>query len=157
MVDFSASVKLGKVPLIGGRITDGARVGLKAAGLYVKGVASTYPKVRRLKVDTKLWTLKQRKYFFWALRKGVIEVPYRRGGKRSQRLGARWAVDESRLDAGQVTVGNNASYAPVVYDRKNQSWYHKGNWLNTQQIAKKAGPQARRIVRAGVANKLQGR
>jgi hypothetical protein len=158
MTSFTTKVHLGNVPLIGGRISAGAKVGLKAAGLYVKGAASTYPPVRRRKVDTKLWTIKQRRYFFAALRKGEIVVPYTRGtAPKSERAGARWAVDERRIDAGRVTVGNNASYAPRLYDRKAQSWYHKGNWPTTTQIAKKTGPEARRIVRAAVAGKLQGK
>ena len=155
---FSVKINLGNVPKIGGRITSGARAGLKAAGLYVKGVASIYPPVRRRKVDTSLWTVRQRGYFFAALKEGKIEVPYRRGSSPgSQRLGARWAVDERRIAQGRVTVGNNSSYAALVYSKSGQSGYHKGNWKTIDAIAKKAGPEARRIVRLAIAGKLEGK
>jgi hypothetical protein len=155
---FTTKVNLGKVPLIGGRISLGAQIGLKAGALYLKGVASEYPPVRRLKVDTTKWTIKQRRWFFAALKKGEIEVPYPRGtSRRSERLGARWAVDESKVAQGVAVVGNNASYAQRVYGRQEQSWYHKGNWLNTTQIARKGGPRVRQIMAVAIAGKLEGR
>lgn len=152
---MSVVVNLGKVPLIGGRITAGTRAGLEAAGLVVKGQAQIYPKVRVRKVDTSKWTVKQRRFFFAALRDGRIEVPYRRGlSPTSERLKQRWT---SKVDASgkSVTVGNNASYAKVMYEKDSQAWYHKGNWPTTEDIAKKSASGAQKALLRGIQLELE--
>lgn len=158
MTQLEYKIDLGNVPLLAARLSAGQVAGLKAAGLYVKGVASQYPRVRRLKVNTKLWTVRQRKFFFAALKRGELRVPYTRGSDpRSQRAGPRWASDDSRAEAGQVVVGNNATYARYLYSKSDQAWYHRGNWRDIEQIGRQVGPQARRIIAASTREKLEGR
>lgn len=152
MTDLYAKVDLGKVPLIPGRLRDGTDAFLDAAALYVKGDASKYPGVKRKKVADK-WTKKQRGYFFYALKKGLIDVPYTRGSsRRSERLMARWSI---RAQGHTRIVGNNASYALLMHGRgKHQSFYHRNNWRNIDKIGRDVGPTVRRLVRTHVMGKL---
>lgn len=74
-------------------------------------------------------TAKQRRYFFWALKEGIIKVPYRRTGL----LGRRWQfkVEQTVLKT-RLSVGNNAPYARIVQgDDSDQSHFHKPVWQNT--------------------------
>src|SRR5690349_4593724 len=129
MTGLNIHIDFGKLPDAirrGERIGDGLKVGLKAGALYLKGKWAVYPPVRRRKVDTSLWTPKQRRGFFAKLNAGEIEVPYRRGSSPgSQRLAQRFAV--SMDGSGRsVTVGNNSTYSRVVLGpKKVQAFYHK--------------------------------
>lgn len=65
---------------------------------------------------------KQRRWFFAALRRGDIDVPYKRGGSRgSQNLLQSWAVEVISKDS--VQAGTHVTYAPLVKDADKQSKY----------------------------------
>lgn len=110
------------------------KAALKAAAVHVKGKIATYPgpghRPQPFKSD------KQRRGFFAKLKKGEIEVPYRRGSSPgSQRLGTRWTV-ESRNDGWTQVIGNNASYGPLVQGPQTQTSYHATTgWKTTAQVA----------------------
>lgn len=76
---------------------------------------------------------KQRRYFFFALRKGIIQVPYRRGiSPGSQRLGRSWAAKQ--LNDTSVAIGTNVTYARMVKDEGVQTKYMKAvGWTTIQQ------------------------
>lgn len=152
MTNFTHRIDLGNVPLIPSRLKAGTDAFLDAAALYVKGDASKYPPVRRKKV-AQFWTKKQRGYFFYALKKGLIDVPYTRGSsRRSERLMQRWGI---RKQGNTRVIGNNASYSLLMYGRgKAQSLYHKGNWRDIGQIGKDVTLTVRRLVRVHVMGKL---
>lgn len=78
-------------------------------------------------------TEKQRRYFFWALREGIIQVPYRRTGT----LGRKWTTEVSP-DGRQGRVGNNTPYAPLVQGtREQQASYHaQGGWRRVDHVAR---------------------
>lgn len=78
-------------------------------------------------------TDKSRRYFFWALRKGKIEVPYRRGqSPGSESLKHRWTV--TPVSDG-VEVRNNASYVRYVHSWESQAAYHKETgWKTDRQV-----------------------
>lgn len=78
-------------------------------------------------------TDKQRRYFFWALRKGKITVPYRRSGL----LGRRWTTRVS-ADGRRGEVGNNTPYGPLVQGGPGQqARYHAaGGWRRVDHIAR---------------------
>lgn len=150
MSDLTITVDLGKLPamLARGQSGEGVKAGIKAAALFIKGKAATYPPVRRRKQPFK--TDKQRRAFFAKLKDGEITVPYRRGSSPgSERLAQRWTI-EARDGGLSAVVGNNASYAPLVQSAKAQSFYHKGNWKTDAEIVKDHGPEAARIVRTTV-------
>ena len=55
-----------------------AKAGLGAGALHLKKKLAEYPP----KANRKMWpfmTPKAKRYFWWALKQGIIEVPYRRG------------------------------------------------------------------------------
>lgn len=106
---------------------------VKAAATHVKGKIATYPPVRRGPQPFK--TDKSRRYFFWALRNGKIDVPYRRGASPgSETLGRKWTI--SAQDSGlTAVVGNNVSYGRLVQG-ESQTGYHKTTgWKTTEQVA----------------------
>src|SRR3990167_11099991 len=78
------------------------RAALAPIAFYVMGNEShglkhdeIYRKVTRKSVYGKsFFTLRQLRFFFFALRKGLIKVPYRRTGRQSKS----WDVDLSNLD-----------------------------------------------------------
>lgn len=76
---------------------------------------------------------KQRRYFFFALRKGIIQVPYRRGlSPGSQRLGRSWTAKQ--VDDTSVAIGTNVTYARMVKDEGQQTRYMKAvGWTTIQQ------------------------
>ena len=83
-------------------------------------------------------TPKQRAYFFWALRQGLIK------GSRTGTLGRRWTtkVDRNRLEG---RVGNVTKYARFVQDEERQAGFHRGRWQTAQDVAEKARPDIVRI------------
>ena len=81
---------------------------------------------------------KQRRWFFWALRTGEIEVPYRRTGT----LGKSWTTDvRATSDSIRGVLGNVRPYAPYVQDEELQAQMHKGHWPTVQMLLR--APAAR--------------
>lgn len=101
---------------------------LATMAVFVKGKAAVYPPARH--EPQPFTTDKQRRGFFARLRAGEIEVPYRRGGSPgTEYMNRSW--DTSASDGGwSQTVGNRASYAPLVQG-KSQSFYHKQSGFKT--------------------------
>jgi hypothetical protein len=122
---------------------------VRAAALYVKGLLARYPPARRGSQPFK--TAKQRRYFFWALKEGIIEVPcFRMQNPKSENLAGSWGM-KKEYGGLRYTVGTNVSYARWVMDRKQQSAYHKTTgWGTVQGIAE--DPQV-----IGEVNRLIGK
>jgi hypothetical protein len=80
-------------------------------------------------------TERQRKYFFWALSQGIIQVPYPRTGTfanswRSRQNGwADWVLE------------NSTSYGALVAGRGQQAKYHQGNWWIAEDIVEEETPE----------------
>ena len=67
------------------------------------------------------------------------------GSRTSETLGRRWASDVS-ANGMSATVGNNASYAPLVQG-KEQAWYHnRTGWRTTVEAVKEMGPRVRAFL-----------
>lgn len=111
---------------------DYAKKAIKDAGDHVKGKIAEYPPQRHHKMRWK--SEKQRRWFFAALRRGTITVPYRRGQGRSEDLGGSWTVEIK--DGGLTAViGNNVSYGPLVQQEGKQYWMHKATgWKTTSKV-----------------------
>ena len=74
---------------------------------------------------------KQRRWFFAALRRGEITVPYVRTGT----LGRRWTTRvRGSADGVEGTVGNNTEYAPFVQGKSQQAQIHQGRWETIEQV-----------------------
>jgi hypothetical protein len=103
---------------------------LKQAGDEFVERMSDYPPERHGKHKFK--SDKERRGFFYYLRRGLIEVPYRRGqSPRSERLGKKWVV--TRLTGGHWLVYNTASYAPLVHGRKRTRYHKRTGWLTVRE------------------------
>lgn len=136
------------------RQLQGLRNGIRAGALYLKGRAAVYPRVRRGKQPFK--TLKQQHGFFAKLKKGEITVPYTRGSAvNSERLAQRWAI--SIRDNGLTgVIGNNASYAELVYSKGKQALYHKKTgWKTVERIARDESKNVKTIVYRAVGQSLK--
>jgi hypothetical protein len=110
----------------------GFKRGLMAAGLHLKGKMAIYPPRKRMAMG--FVSAKQRKFFFWALRTGRIEVPYRRGlSPNSERLAQRWTAVQRGLS---TIVGNNASYAPYVQGNRQSAYHKRVGWKTARDVLK---------------------
>lgn len=90
-----------------------------------------------------------RRYFFAAVKRGQIEVPYRRTGK----LGVEWAVTD---DPDGLTLTSTRPYSDLVLTKGKQSAYHAGNWPTTDATATKIeGSTAPLIATAYIVELLQ--
>ena len=126
---------------------------MKQIGTHVKGKASKYPPVSRRPQPFK--TPEQRRGFFYHLRKGDIEVPYRRGtSPGSETLDKKWTFRTDPKGTG-VTIANNASYGPLVQGNDAQTDYHRGTgWKTTEQIAKEEEETVLKEVQKAVDREL---
>ena len=105
---------------------------LQAAALHVKGKIAQYPAERHGPQPFK--SDKSRRFFFWALREGKIEVPYRRGASPgSQSLGRKWTIASSNGGL-MVTIGNNVSYGPLVQGEKQTGYHATTGWRTVEQV-----------------------
>ncbi len=109
---------------------------LLVGGNKLKSIVSEYPPVNRRPQPFK--SVKQRKYFFWALKQGIIQVPYVRGhSPGSEDMKHRWIV---RQTGEGVEVANNTSYVHLVHDAKEQAAYHReGGWQTDEDVMKNHG------------------
>lgn len=73
-------------------------------------------------------TERQRRWFFWALRSGIISVPYPRTG----RLANSWL--SRQVGWGHYVVENSAVYAALVVGRDKQARYHEGHWWIAEDV-----------------------
>lgn len=130
---------------------------LKLVGAHVMGFMKQYPANRYfVRQARKFKTEKQRRYFFWALKQGKIEVPYRRGkSPGSRNLKQQWKlVTENPL---RVVVENNTPYVGWVQSAKQQAFYHKeGGWLTDEDAVKDAQPLMIREVKGAIERTLAG-
>lgn len=106
----------------------------------IREALATYPPPSRK--PQRFVSEKQRRYFFWALRAGRIQVPYNRSGN----LGRGWR-GKILLRGNEValSVTNAVDYAEGVMGKK-QWRYHAGTWPKAQDIVKKFEPAVRAVV-----------
>jgi hypothetical protein len=129
--------------------------GVAAAALYLKGKVDKYPAIKRPTrasvYGTTFKSVKQRKYFFAALKKGEIEVPYRRGeSPSSETFGRRWTIETGNYGLRAI-VGNNASYGPQLMDEEQQSLYARAvGWRTVQAILNEERDTITGIVQQGL-------
>ena len=105
---------------------------VKSAALHVKGKIAQYPAESHR--PQPFVSDKQRRGFFAKLRKGKIDVPYRRGASPgSQSLGRKWTIASSNGGL-TVTVGNNVSYGPLVQGEKQTGYHATTGWRTVEQV-----------------------
>lgn len=128
--------------------------GLEAGAAHLRDVFAVYPPTKRLKrrdVYGKTFkTAKQRRWFFFALRGGLISVPYRRAfDPRSERFGESWTIT-SENDGLRWIIGNDSTYAEKLKGNQ-QSLYHKAvGWTTLQADIDKQAPYVLEQITAAV-------
>lgn len=111
------------------------------------------PRPQRPYLKPPLRTAKQRRYFFWALKQGIIKVPYTRTGK----LGQSWTWEITQTGAGlRGTVGTNMSYAKWVQNEESQAAIHRGNWLTDAAAVQRRRAGIGRRFAAAIKRALAG-
>lgn len=131
---------------------------LLAAGLVVETEIKRYPPrnspSRASVYGTTFVSDKQRRFVMWAIRAGVIDVPYRRGqSPSSKNLQQSW--NTRVISDTEVSIGTAVSYAPVVMGAERQSKYMAAvGWRTAQDAINIAQPKALAVIRVGVAKIL---
>ena len=84
---------------------------------------------------------KQRRYFFAALHRGEITVPYRRSGA----LGA--AENWQQIPASDgLTLRSTRKYGALVRGAADQAKYHRGTWPTDEDIVIASEDQAAQVA-----------
>ena len=100
---------------------------------------------------------KQRRWFFWALKSGLITVPYRRTNTLGRSIttfkGSEGALSEARSSGANIVgvIGTAIPYAQyVVGDADKQARIHKGYWWQLLENIKKNVPKVTAVIQAEV-------
>lgn len=126
------------------------------AGAHIEGKMKAYPPqsgaTRKSVYNKTFKTDKQRRFFFYALKKGIIQLPYRR--KLGGGLAGAWTV--RAFDQGlSVEIGNNTSYGPLVQGQGRQSLYHKaGGWATDEAVLERETPAVVAYVKDAIEQAL---
>jgi len=142
MPDTGATIEIEGLDELVRKLDDLAKLtkvhaGMEAAALYLKGKIAQYPPRKHITIQQAGgWASdKQRRWFFWALNKGAIDVPYRRGiSPGSEDLAHKWTTnyDKGKFEA---VVGNNASYARFVMGDKQTKMMQMIGWKTVETVA----------------------
>ena len=137
MITYRVEINDGAVTKLFHRLDHSAvmrtlRPPMEASLLTLHDDLTDYPPPSRGKVTFK--SAKQRRYFFWALKQGVITVPYVRTGK----LGQSWNTHVDETGSGMYgKIGTNYGPAKWVQSAESQARIHQGNWLTDEQAFNK--------------------
>jgi len=142
MPDTGATIEIEGLDELVRKLDDLAKLtkvhaGMEAAALYLKGKIARYPARKNVSIaDAGGWASdKQRRWFFWALNAGKIEVPYKRGSSPgSEDMANKWTTkyDKGKFEA---VVGNNASYARFVMGDKQTKMMKLRDWRTVETVA----------------------
>ena len=120
---------------------------MEASLLQLHSDLTDYPGPPQRPYPKMLRTERQRRYFFWALKNGVITVPYHRTGK----LGQSWTWKIDTTPSGlRGEIGTNMSYAKRVQHQGLQARIHQGNWLTDYGAIEKRRDEIGRRFRAAI-------
>jgi len=110
------------------------------------------------------WTDKQRRWFFWALKAGKIQVPYRRTGT----LGRTFTTEVRVEGAGVLgAIGTATPYAPWVVGPPQdeaiaiggvqmfQAPIHQGRWWQFYAVVEKYLPEAYELLTVEMFDHLE--
>lgn len=128
---------------------------LKLTGAHVMGSLQKYPR-RNYVMRQRFKTDKQRRFFFYALRKGLIEVPYRRGqSPGSKNLKQQWRL--TKENPLRVVVENQTLYGHWVQSAKHQTLFHRASgWPTDAEAARNARPVLQREIKRAINGILSG-
>lgn len=138
------------------RFKPAVRAAIRGAGLHVKGQIAKYPAKHGSGRPMQWVSVKQRAAVMAMIRRGEIEVPYRRGkSPGSESLGRRWTIDEQD-DGLTAIVGNNASYGPYVQGEQQSAYHREGGWKTTDQVSEEERPYVVGQIHDAIWAQLRG-
>lgn len=120
--------------LAGLQTMQGVQDGLVAAGRIVLAAEQVYPSASSRPQPFK--TDKSRRWFFWALRNGLIQVPY----VRTQALASSWVLHTDSTT--QVTVGTEYDKAPLMKSARQTAYHRVTGWETAAASAIRVEGQA---------------
>jgi len=138
------------------------RVGaaVKAGTAHLAGKMKVYPArvslTRKAVYGSTFKSDRQRRYFFYALGKGLIQVPYRRGqSSGSRNLKQTWTVVMRNNDlTGEA--GTNTDYAPWVQGEGTQSKYHAAvGWKTEARVLQEEGDHVLGLIHDAIVAEIE--
>jgi hypothetical protein len=117
----------------------GFKEGLVQAAGFLIGMQANYPPESHRPQPFK--SEKQRRYFFWALRHGIINVPYIRTFNLARSFQMQISADGMRIDTGTL-VG----YAQWTHGERQALYHAVTGWRKESAIANSYGGQAFMLV-----------
>lgn len=155
MIAYRVEINDGAVTKLFNRLDHSAvmrilRPPMEASLLDLHNDLTDYPPPSSGKMRFK--SAKQRRYFFWAVSNGVIQVPYVRTGK----LGQSWTWKITTTPNGlRGEDGTNLKYVKWVQVQATQARIHRGNWLTDYGALNKnrdqIGRRFRNAIKAALA------
>ena len=131
----------------------GAKRGLKAGAVHVRGKISKYPPSTTANSPgnpTGRWYERSYGPRWLRKRKGGIG-----GRKTSERLDTKWSTKSLNSGLTQV-IGNNASYAEFVHDAEEQAKIHgQRGWLTDKEVLDREGPAVLEFIQNEVNKELE--
>lgn len=129
-----------------------------ACGLIIETAFKKYPTrnspSRASVYGTAFQSDRQQRWFFWALRAGAVDVPYRRGQSGGSRnLQQSWTT-LMETDT-RVVVGTNVPYAQLVMGETQSKYMAAVGWRTVTAILPTVEPQVKAGLEAGIAKILQ--
>jgi hypothetical protein len=132
------------------------KAAIRAAAVMLQGKIKQYPPVSRRPNPLIKTNDRVRRGFFYHLKHGNIEVPYRRGASPgSQKLGQSWTT-RTENSGFRAIIGTGVSYARLVQDSANQTAYHKGTgWITTRDVTQRYGDDAIRQIKQALISEVE--
>lgn len=126
-----------------------AGIAVQEAADWLQMNLQEYPPLPHPKYKLRFYSAKQRRYVMWAIRTGIIKIPY----KRTRRLAHGWKVKTDwhfRSDRIKATVYNVVPYTRWVMGDRLQAYMHRGYWPTMTEVWKREQAEIRRIIRQTV-------
>jgi hypothetical protein len=161
MSDATLNIDMSQFDIAAARISNPAqfRALVQGVGLIIETAFKVYPgrssPTRASVYGTAFKSLKQRRWFFWALAHGAIQVPYRRGqSPGSKNLQQSWTT--KMLSDTSVQVGTQVPYGPLLMSAGSQSKYAEAQgWRTIETRLVDVTPKVKAGLETGIAKILQ--
>jgi hypothetical protein len=134
---FTALNNMRSLQPIAGALLTAAQILKREEALYPR----SFPHKQPFATDA------SRRYFFWALKNGVINVPYR----RTQALANSWEVTPSGAQGLTVDVGTAYDKAPMMKSARMTTYHRVTGWESAPLTARRVEPHLLSVIHRGIA------
>jgi len=118
-----------------------AEPAMRDALIYLHGRIPAYPSNPAPGTASKFWTAKQRRWFWWQVRKlgNTALFNYRRTGTLGRKITERVTRSTTEVEG---ELGMNTPYASMVIGRGTQAPMHQGHWWVFEDVIDANAPGA---------------